>query len=229
MASVTDMNSANEVPMPRMDFLTAFVGLSKELLEGLLEVFPECEKTRTTLGRLNDLLNISSVEDAGKMIIGRWHKCMEPYYGVCEQRNVQALMEAKVKPLEELDMRQKWCDPEVDQETRDHLLDYLIQLNNYARLYHRIPANMMTRVTAISQDLVQKLMRGDFSGINLEEIGSQATAGISEEELAQFTNNSGDIQGVMQSMMATMSPEAAGIAGGMDPSMLAAMMQMGGG
>lgn len=210
--------------LPQMDFVTAFVGLSMELLDGLLEVFPECKKTAVAKGQLQDLLNVTSVQEAGKMIITRWHKHLEPYYTACDQKNVAVLLAAKVKPLEEIDMAAKWADPDIDEETRQHLLDYLIQLNNYARLYHRIPSNMMSRVGQISQTLVQKMMSGNFSGINLEELGQQAVDGIPPEELEMFTNNAADIQSIMQNMMSSMSPEAAGLAQSLDPAMMSMMM-----
>ena len=226
------------------DVLPAFVDTIEELLNGLREVFPECEKVKKKLLKFRAFVKAADEVDAvsgatirkgqfkadgAKILIKDWHSQLSPYYDVCRKRDILTLLASNLPIIKELDIAAKWEDPSFDPESRDNFFQYIDTLNMYAQMQF-IPSKMLNRIEDVAQQLAMKMANGEanFEQIDVFELGKQVLDNTSEAELMEFAGNLGEIQKMVQMssahLSATAPPELAGMA-----EMMSNMASQGGG
>jgi len=208
------------------DVLPAFVSTVEELLNGLFDVFPECDKVKKKLLKFRAFVKTPAVLDeqgavleeprikidGAKMLIKDWHSQMSPFYDVVRRRDMATLFNSDLKIIEELDIRTKWQDPEFDQESRENLFQYIDSLNMYSQMYCSIPTRMLSKIEGVAQQLAAKMANGEtnLASLDLFKIGESVIQGTSEEELMEFAGNMGEIQKMMQASAAHFGGSAGG-------------------
>jgi len=237
------------------DVLPAFVDTVEELLLGLKEVFPECEKVKKKLRKFQAFIkspaevdqdgNVTRPAqlkpDGAKILLKDWHSQLGPHYEQCARRDVEAILKANPPIIEELDIAAKWADPTFDAESREILFQYIDTLNMYCQMQF-IPSKMLSRIEGVAQQLAQQMETGnaDLSKIDVFALGQQVLENVSEEELIDFANNLGEIQKMasvssvhlnsnpeLAQMMGINNPLSAAMGGG--SGSLGGMMKMVGG
>lgn len=185
-----------------------FVSLAETLLSSISDVFPECSSTQSVLMLFRTMVKGNeTVEDR---FIRRCHALFREHAAPLKERDPEALFNVveSLDYLRDIDLREKWEDPDFAQESRDHLWQYISALKTYSDLYSAVPANVMGKIENVAGSLGEQLTRGelDLTSMDLGSIGQGLLADLSPEELAGFE---GSLPDIYQSLS-----EAAGSLGG---------------
>ena len=130
--------------------------------------------------------------------------------------------------LREVNMRAKWLDDSIDNETRDVIWQYVLELNKLAQMYvglfSKIPSTTLDRIQQTAVTLAGKISAGEMTpgDLNLASIGQEVVDGLSEEEISAFTEN-------LLSDPSALANLASGFAAssGIDPMQMAQSMMSG--
>lgn len=206
-----------------VELLSLFVQTVEDLLNGLHDTFPECDKVYQELLRFRSFVKNPDEKDekdnvihkgqikqkGAEMLIKDWHKDMQQHYESFTARDSHTILNSGIPMIQKLDIQQKWNDPTFEQSDREILFEYIDNLNNYAQLYCCFTPNMLNKMEMIANDLAGKVQRGetDFAQIDIFALGQQIVEGQSEDDLMHLLGNVGQLQKMMQSTVSKMSPE----------------------
>ncbi len=201
--------------------LNAWIGMLDQFLMACSEVWPEDEKMRTFKMGF-ELVKNPIARSAQKDMITDYYESMQPYFARCSARDVTLFTEENIEFLREVNMRDKWLDNSVNNETREVIWEYILELNKLSQmcvgLFSRIPDTTLDRIQQTAVTLAGKIQSGEISALDLDlsSIGQQVVDGLSEEEIESFSAN-------LLSDPSTLANLAAGFGGtgGMDPVAMA--------
>lgn len=215
----------------RGQHLEAFIDMMEQFLTACREVWPECNGLETLQLGFN---MVKSPMGNKEEFVKDYYESLEPYFSRCNARDPTLFTEENIPFLAVVNMREKWLDASVDDETRDCIWDYILELNKLAQMYcglfAKIPDATLERIQTMAQSIAARIQSGEMSPADLSpekltEIGQDVVDGLSEEEIKAFTDNILSDPSALQEL-------ASSLTGGMggDPMALAtALMGSGGG
>lgn len=180
--------------------LSSFISIVESLVEAVCEVFPECKASEETLSDFR--LLVKPFPQMHQVMIAKWHETMSPYYDAVRRRDASALFTANISILQKMHFKDKWNDPDFDEQSRQYLYEYIDKLNSFAQVYMGVPSQMMGRIDQTAQALVQSLTDGSFNPatLDIQALSQSVLAGIPEEELAAFAANIPQLAAAVGSM-----------------------------
>jgi len=212
--------------------LDAFISMLDQFLSACAEVWPEDTKLstfRVAFGLIKNPLARSAQEE----IINDYYNSLRPYFKRCSDRDVTLFTEDNdISFLNEVDMRSKWLDNSVGNETREIIWEYVLELNKLSQmcvgLFSRIPSTTLNRIQETAMTLAGKISSGELSAgdLDLSSIGQSVVDGLSEEEIASFTENLLGDPSALASLASGMA-DTSGL--NIDPIAMAQAMAMGSG
>jgi hypothetical protein len=172
-----------------------FVSLAETLLESIGDVFPECEHTVAVLRIFRSVIKGSdAIEDR---FIRKCHAAFKKNAEGIKTRAAESLflLVESIEHLSEIDLREKWEDPDFTQESKDHLWQYIATLKTYADLYVAVPANVLGKIECAAGSLGDQLLSGqlDLRSVDIGAIGRDIMANLSAEDISGFEGNLPDI------------------------------------
>lgn len=194
--STTTTTTANA----RDALLNVFTETLEQLLGGLHDSFPECAMTAQVYGNFKTVVmnNATMREQALK----QWHAALKDYYSAFAQHDIARLEGASIPLVGLLNVFNKFRDPDLSDESRSVLWQYLEELNGYAQQYTALEtiaattdgsaaSGMMARIdSAVSQ--VQNSATGGQNqnqngGVpNIQALAASVMDGASDEDMEGF-------------------------------------------
>lgn len=198
-----------------------FISLAETLLESVSDVFPECQNTEAVLRIFRTLVKGNDVfED---QFIRRCQTLFKQHAAGVKDKNAETLFKIveNLEHLRDIELREKWEDPDFTQESRNHLWQYVAALKTYADLYTAVPKEVMGKIESVAGRIGEQLSKGelDLKNMDLGAIGQNLMSNLTPEELAGFEGNLPDIY-------ASLSDVAGALGGAAGANIdLAAMME----
>lgn len=118
----------------RQKHLDDFCAILEQLLESITIVFPECDASKRWHKRMAEYGG--KLGPVKRLIIGKWHNQLEPFYKEIHEKNAKIIHQIKSELFFELEIPQKWNDPDFGDDSKEIMWVYLDQLNNQANLFH---------------------------------------------------------------------------------------------
>ena len=165
-----------------------------QFLEACHEVWPE-DSALETYKIAFELVKNPAMQSAREAFINEYHESMKPFYERCNQKDVTLFTEECIEMLKEVNMRAKWLDNSIDDETRSTIWMYVLELNKLAQmhcgLFSKMPSTTLDRIQHAALTLQNKLDSGEMNltDINLASIGQEVFEDLSEEEINAFSEN----------------------------------------
>jgi hypothetical protein len=212
-----------------------FVGLCEGLLNGIVDVFPECDASAHAQHVFCAL--VKGDPDLEDKFIRKCQKLFKNNAAQMKSRDPEAVFSIteSIEILKGVDMRSKWYDPDFTQESQDSFWQYLVSLNTYSDLYSSVPVNTMHKIERMAAEVGEKFQSGDMdlSKIDLNEFGQDLMKSMTPAEMEQFEANLPDIYNSVGNVAAMMGgPNDPGGVPGLDVEGLmkkVAQMQSAGG
>lgn len=197
-----------QTPQPSVTAMCiqSFIQMENQFLESLIEVFPECPNLRQT--KLEFSLSCA-LESQKKQRIEEWIQYMGPFFADCTNKNAaKVIVDQNFPPsVQAIQIQQKWNDPDIDDDTREAVWAYLIELNRLAQMYQlyaAVPGGMMTTITNMAQNMATQIQSGnlDMNNLNIQQLSEQVSQQINQDELNTFASNidpssMGNLMGMM--------------------------------
>lgn len=180
-----------------------------QLVEAMIEVWPECKELRKKKLEL-DLACVhapESLRNASRaQLIGGYHRIMSAKYTLCTKRDDSVMTDSEfhkeVPLLSGIDFDQKWTSDDIDEETKENMWEYILNLNRLANmhnLYSKVPTDMMRNIESMADNIHTNMEQGKMD-MNLETISGQVMKNFKKEDLTSFaqhlSQNMGDITSV---------------------------------
>jgi len=206
--SAYEEDAVSLVPLPQQSnkLRQGFIKLAEALLESIADVFPECENTASVLSIFRSIIKGNDAfED--KFIRRCYTLFKEHSVGVknhdCE--SLFTIMDS-LDHLRDMDLREKWEDPDFLPESREHLWQYVTALKTYADLYAAVPKNVMGKIESVAGELGDQLARGklDLKNMDISAIGQNLLSDLTPEELTNFEGNLPEIYESLSHVAGTM-------------------------
>ena len=196
--AVQDNNNPNKLR-------SAFIALSESLLENVCDVFPECLNTQSVLQLFRQILK-GNVDLEDKFI----RKCSSVF-----KENAEALRDKEpeglftvtesIDHLKEINLREKWEDPDFTAESKDHLWQYIYKLKNLSDIYNAVPSKVLGAVEQTAGNFVEQLSQGklDLANLDLNKLGEDMLSHMSDEDMAKFESELPEIFQALTEAMGT--------------------------
>jgi hypothetical protein len=194
-----------------------------EFLEAASEVWPDCPALKA---RLQQAKSISAIEGGAQRFSIELGKALQSHSALFERalnKDVELFMEP-IAIFQELSIYEKISSAHPDvQATCWQYIEKIIQSANLNAVYTSAPADIMTKVTEVAENITRQIESGTFdpSTLNPAELTQQMMAGLDPNSIAQWAQvamnptSIGSLMGVMKSVMAK---------GGAPPMDLASLM-----
>lgn len=209
----------------RGQHLEAFINMMGQFLSACREVWPECNGLKTLELGFN---MVNSPMGNKKEFVKDYYDSLEPYFSRCNERDPTLFTEENIPFLAVVNMRDKWLDESVDDETRDCIWDYILELNKlsqiYCGLFAKIPDATLDRIQTLAMGIGERIRSGEMSEdeINpqkLWEVAHEVLNELSEDEIKAFQDN-------LSTDPSTLAEIAATLTGGMGGDPMALAMQL---
>jgi len=230
----------------RSQHLEAFIDMMGQFLTACREVWPECNGLETLELGFN---MVNSPMGNKKEFVKDYYDSLEPYFSRCNERDPTLFTEENIPFLAVVNMRDKWLDESVNDETRDCIWDYILQLNKlsqiYCGLFAKIPDATLERIQTLAMGIGERIRAGEMSEEEINpqkcfEIAHEVLTGLSEDEINAFKDNIDldDLQEIAETLTGGMGGDPMALAmqlmgsgggEGGNPMALAMQMMMGGG
>jgi len=194
--------------------LLGFADMLTQFLEATSEVWPEDTVIRDYKLKMdlaiNQALSPALKREAMEKVIHKWHTNLTPYYQRCAQRDPTVFTETESEMILAINLRAKWLDPGIDEETRDCVWEYVLEMNRYAQLYSglfsQIPSNTLGKIQSTAMGLASKIQSGqmNLADLDLNKLGRDVVNDLDEEEIEQFTQNIMQDPSVLQNLCSSM-------------------------
>jgi hypothetical protein len=171
------------------EIIAKFTAIHARFVTTLSDVYPECEATRAAAEAARDM--VDAPVDVQEAAMRAWNTDMKKvwdgasYYQHVHARNGAMFQRADdLAFLSTLDFWAKWCDADLDDESRDSLWIYLDQLNKYARFFCLVPRNLLDKASAIFTKYVDVTEDGTFAfapGFDIMRVRDELIADIGGE------------------------------------------------
>ena len=180
-----------------------FIRLTESLLTAVSQVFPECDEVDMVLRLFRNVVKKDPVKE--DLLIRQWYTTMKPHKRDLEAKETETLFTAleSIDAIKGIKIREKWTDPEFNDESKESMWQYLYSLNTYSNLYCCVPSRMIGKIEALAGKLCADFQNGSFdiSNLDLNELGAGVTSDLTEDELNAFGNNVGEIYESLQSVI----------------------------
>jgi hypothetical protein len=177
-----------------------FYQYSKQFLEALCEVWPECSQLRSKKLEFEMACvhgpEALCVENRKKLILNYYSE-MSPHFARCTSKDDALMRDQAVQDgipfLKPMCFYTKWTE-DLHDETKDNVWEYLNNMNRYANLYHlyaQVPSTMLGKIENMATTIASQLEHGqmDLKDLNLHQLGQNVMQGLDEGELQQFAQN----------------------------------------
>ena len=189
-----------------------FVLLAETMLKAVAEVFPECEGTAATLTLFQRVVKDDPEQEA--RFVASCGALFKEHAAAIKARDPEGLFKlCEASPLlRELELRQKWADPDFAEESRQNLWQYLFALKTYADLYSSVPQAVMQKIEGMASNMGEKLRTGtlDLTSVDVASLGQDLVSALSPDELARFEGNLPEIYGCLSEVASAVSKQAGG-------------------
>jgi hypothetical protein len=194
--------------------LLGFTDMVNQFLEALAEVWPECSGIKDYILKID--LAINNAIDAGakrkamESLIQRYHNSVKPIYGRCANRDPTVFTECNIEFLQPIGLREKWLSESIDDDCRDCIWEYVLEMNRYSQLYEglfrKIPTNTLNKIQSTAVGLANKIQNGEMTlaDLDLNQLGKDVVDGLDQAEIEQFTSNIMQDPAVLQNLCANM-------------------------
>lgn len=199
-------------------FVEIFYQYSKQFIEALCEVWPECKE----LKRYKLKFELACVHPPAALalpnkreMIRKYHKTMSPHYQRCTAKDETLLMDREAQRgidiLNDIKFYEKWT-PDLHAETKENVWEYILNMNRYSNLYSlysNVPSGMMTKIESMATGIASKMESGQMSmqDLNLHELSQSVMQSMDKDDMEAFAGNMagnlGDINSVY-SMLGSM-------------------------
>lgn len=194
--------------------LLGFTDMLTQFLDATSEVWPEDTVIRDYKLKINLAVNQaispSLKKEAMEKLINKWHQYTKPYYQRCAQRDPTVFTETESEMIVAINLREKWLDPGIDEDTRDAIWEYVLEMNKYAQLYSglfsQIPSNTLGKIQSTAMGLAAKIEAGqmNLADLDLNKLGQDVVNDLDEGEIEQFTQNIMRDPSVLQNLCSSM-------------------------
>ena len=212
----------------RSHTLDAFMDMMTQFIQACRGVWPECAGLRAMALGFDMMTGTPNKKEE---FIQDYYSSLEPFFSRCTERDPTLFTEESIPFLSAVQMREKWLDNSVDEETRSIIFDYILELNKLSQMhvgiFSRIPDTTLDRIQQMAQTIAERIQSGEMSPTDLSpamltEIGQDVVDGLSEEEMRAFTDN------ILRDPTA-LTQLASNLTGGMNPADLASAFMGGAG
>lgn len=207
------LTNSSDASLKENNLRAGFIQLCKELLDGIIEVFPECSACKQAK-EVFQLVIVGDADIEDKFI----RKCQSNFneqISLLEAKNPEGIFRIleSTDVLKDIDIRSKWNDSDFDAESQESFWKFITTLNTYGKLYTSVPLSTMNKIDKMAHEVGRKMKSGDidFSKIGLEEFGKDLLSSMSEEELHQFEENLPEIYSSISTVMKNVSNGSEGI------------------
>lgn len=185
-----------------------FISLAETLLESVSDVFPECTKSESVLRIFRAF--VKGNECLENTFIRRCHVLFRQHaQGIKDKDEEQLFVIVEgLDHLRDINLREKWEDPDFTEESKNHLWQYIAALKTYSDLFTAVPAEVMGKIESVAGSIGEQITRGelDLKNMDLGSIGQNLLGNLTAEELAGFEGNLPEIYESLS--------EVAGVLGG---------------
>lgn len=165
-----------------------FINLAESLLESIADVFPECDSTSAVLRIFRALLKDNA--DLEDKFVWRCHKLFKEYSDGIQSHDPETLFAIleQLEHLRNINLRDKWEDPDFTDDSKANLWQYVSALKTYADLYTAVPKNVMSKIETVAGTLGEQLAKGelDLKNMDIGALGQNLLSDLSPEELSVF-------------------------------------------
>lgn len=214
--SLTDNTDSTEDPVvqwrntPSTDRHVQFIQSLLNLLDGFEEVFPECNKVKSSQHKIRRFVFGSESEYSAAraaIVVQEWSLHMPVLVEACATRSLDRIWHQPIRFINDLDLRTKWQDASFDAESREAFFTYLDQLNRLASTVDQgaLPSLVTEQVQQVTAETAQRILAGDtsFSNADIMSFTQNALAQMTAADKAQMIQMVNDMHGVnLQEMMA---------------------------
>ena len=194
--------------------LNGFVEMLTQFLHACSEVWPEDTVIRDYKLKIdlaiNQAISPQIKKEAMVKLINKWHTSLTPYYQRCAARDPTVFTETNAEVILSINLREKWLDNGIDEETRDCIWEYILEINRYAQLFSglfsRIPSGTLNKIQSTAMNLANKIQEGkmNLADIDLNKLGRDVVDGLEEGEIEEFTQNIMSDPSTLQNLAASM-------------------------
>ena len=185
----------------REALLNVFTETLEQLLGGLHDSFPECAMTAQVFMNFRTVvMNNATMREQALL---QWHAALKNYYAAFAQHDIATLEKATIPLVGVLNVFNKFRDPDLSDESRSVLWQYLEELNGYAQQYTAVqslcaaPAasGMMTRIENVVSQVASAAQNGFAGGgggannspaLNIQALTASVMDGASDEDMEGF-------------------------------------------
>lgn len=165
-----------------------FITLAESLLESIADVFPECDNTHAVLRIFRALIkDQAELEDK---FVWRCHALFKEYADGIQSQDPDTLfiILEQLDHLRDINLREKWEDPDFTDDSKANLWQYVSALKTYADLYTAVPKNVMSKIETVAGTLGDQLVKGelDLKNMDIGALGQNLLSDLSPEELSHF-------------------------------------------
>jgi len=203
--------------------LDQFIGILGQFLTAAQTVWPECGTLREFKAGF-DLATNSALGNTGKLkIIEEYYQSISPFFDRCRAKDASVFTENSIEFLVKIDMKQKWEDQSVSDDTRNTVWQYIFELNRLSQmhqdLFNKIPENTLGKIQTTANRLAERMQSGelDYNNISLSQLGEEVLGDITPEEMEEFQRNLMSDPAAIMQLTQSLAP-------GIDPSMVMGMM-----
>uniref|UniRef100_A0A6C0BYT3 Uncharacterized protein n=1 Tax=viral metagenome TaxID=1070528 RepID=A0A6C0BYT3_9ZZZZ len=174
-----------------------FITLAETLLESIADVFPECDSTLAVL-RIFRLVIKDNADLEDKFVWRCQALFKENTEGVrSHDPETLFLILEQLDHLRDINLREKWEDPDFTEDSKMNLWQYVTSLKTYADLYTAVPKNVMSKIETVAGSLGDQLVRGelDLKNMDIGALGQNLLSDLSPDELSNFESKLPEIYG----------------------------------
>jgi hypothetical protein len=186
--------------------VSRFCSLGFELAGAILEMFPECIKTKKAYAYFDATRGDSETEEE---IIRAWHKGMYEHYDPLEKGDFSTLESLTEGAAFDMGIVDKLRDPSFDAESRAALHEYLRQLNILSNCYCTVPRSVMVRIASMQTEMAQALSCGPPSQQVLHDLGVKIMESVPHDECDEFLTHLPGLMNIARLMQGEGGPAAA--------------------
>lgn len=112
-----------------------------------------------------------------------------------KQQTKQAFLERIFKPvflIVNLNLKTKWNDPDLNEESRETLLVYMMHMNAFAIMHHIIPVELMGAAKEKGLTMLDRIQNGHMQMDNpatIKQLGGELYEALPADQMEFFTKN----------------------------------------
>lgn len=176
-----------------LGMLNNFSSLAGQLIHGLHNTFPDDPKIKEQVDRYETIVKESQFWK--DKLIRAYHGQMGPYYDCCKSKNFEPFLEGKVPFLDDLNFKQHYEEmtdpsqpPDQVEENIGNILEVILQMNQYAQLYNRIPPKLGSKIEEMATKIALDVTSGKttFGACNLFNLGAEVVKGATSDDIKRM-------------------------------------------